>query len=392
MNADFVEVAGGEGPEAAAPAAAPAPAAVPSQSCNNSIGLLSNSRKKMLWTMEQNIIYMAKRYGFNHLLFGTLTPCPKVYEIKEAQRLFNSFGNWVRPRFPDAIVGVHRGKDGFVHFHYVVAAPVDVRTGFDFNAVKRKDYSSVCPWLRREWDAWRKVTNYNGRRDGLHKDARGRTIPAATYAGIGRCELIPIRTTVEQAGGYLSSYIGKGSLTRYEADKGARLVRYWGDSRCVRGPFAWCGPRSWVQRAKMRQCALVEEKCASPEEMREKHGKRWWFYNKEKFARQSLACYPTVKHAQLDGHFFPPDVPHDAILIQIIPSGCTGENIFVLEDTGEGLRTSPVFVAMRHGVVQSTHHEFEQDSTAPLPVDNLEEPWGPELTPVEAQIDENNPF
>jgi hypothetical protein len=310
----------------------------------------------MLWAMEQNIEYMARKHGFNRLLFGTLTPCPKVYDIKEAQRLFNSFANWVRPRFPDAIVGVHRGKDGFVHFHYVVVAPVDVRTGFDFEAVKRKDYASVSPWLRREWAAWREVTNYNGLRDGRHQDGQGRTIPAADYPGIGRCELVPIRTTAKQAGRYLASYIGKGSVMRYFEDKGARLVRYWGDSRCVWGQFAWCGPRSWLQRAQMRQCALIEEKCASPEEMREKYGRHWWFHNKEKFERQFLVFYPTARHARADGRKLPPEVPDHAGPIRYVPPGCTAENVFVLEDIGEGLRAVPLLMAMQNGVVLSTLH------------------------------------
>ena len=81
----------------------------------------------------------------------------------------------------------------------------DIRTGFDFSAVERQDYSSANRLLREEWSFWRK------------------TAPAYRF---GRTELMPIRSSEEAIGRYIGKYIGKHMEAREDADKGARLVRY----------------------------------------------------------------------------------------------------------------------------------------------------------------------
>jgi uncharacterized protein (DUF1330 family) len=92
----------------------------------------------------------------------------------------------------------------------------DIRTGFDFVAVKRRDYSSASPYLRDEWAFLRsQLPEYN----------------------FGRHELLPVRVTAG-FGRYVARYVTKAGNTRQD-EKGARLVSFSkGFQRCVYGPFS----------------------------------------------------------------------------------------------------------------------------------------------------------
>jgi hypothetical protein len=96
---------------------------------------------------------------------------------------------------------------GGIHFHLIVVLPFDAKTGVDFEAFRRRDYSSASPELRSEWEWWR-----------CHQESYG----------LGRHELLPIKTTGERAGKYLAKYVSKTFENREARDFGARYVRYFG--------------------------------------------------------------------------------------------------------------------------------------------------------------------
>ena len=98
---------------------------------------------------------------------------------------------------------MERSKSGRLHFHLLVVCREDIRSGFDFAAVKRRDYRSASEYLRGEWAFWRK---------------------ACPKHNFGRCELLPVKKDGERAAGYLAGYIGKHLRARYAEDKRARLV------------------------------------------------------------------------------------------------------------------------------------------------------------------------
>ena len=134
---------------------------------------------------------------------------------KEAYRRFHSFcTNILSKTFECWVLAVGRHADGSIHYHRLAVAPVDVRSGFDFAAAKRRDYRSASPWLRELWRQMRSLTNYNGE----HSEP--------PYPKIGRCEFLPVRMSAGGVAGYVGRYLRNQFGTRFPEDKGAHLVRF----------------------------------------------------------------------------------------------------------------------------------------------------------------------
>lgn len=160
---------------------------------------------------------MCARWGVERIGFLTFTFADDVQTITEAQKRFNSLNsNALAGRYPEWIGVVQRHQDNRIHFHLVVVMPEDIRTGFDFDAVRRRDYSSACACLKNEW-----------------KFLRG-ALPEYQF---GRHELLPVKNP-QGFGTYVARYVGKTFQTRNE-EKGARLVRFSkGFRRSICGPFS----------------------------------------------------------------------------------------------------------------------------------------------------------
>jgi hypothetical protein len=105
---------------------------------------------------------------------------------------------------------LQRGKFGRLHFHLVVVCREDVRTGFDFGGIKKRDYKSASEYLRGEWAFWRE---------------------ACPKFNFGRCELLPVRTDAERAARYVARYIARHLRARFPDDKRARLVSFADNAR-----------------------------------------------------------------------------------------------------------------------------------------------------------------
>jgi hypothetical protein len=131
--------------------------------------------------------------------------------IKESRRRWRSLRtNALDGRYLSWLCVLQRGKYGRLHFHLVVVCREDIRTGFDFEAVKRRDYRSASEYLRGEWAFWREACpKYN----------------------FGRCELLPVRTDAERAARYVARYIARHLRARYPEDKRARLVSFADNAR-----------------------------------------------------------------------------------------------------------------------------------------------------------------
>ncbi|MBU6402480.1 MAG: hypothetical protein KGS61_19340, partial [Verrucomicrobia bacterium] len=131
-----------------------------------------------------------------------------------------------------------------------------IRTGFDFDAVKRKDCRSASEYLRSEWAFWRHT---------------------AEKYGFGRTELLPIKSTGEAVAEYVGKYIGKHIGNRLPQDKGARLVRYSRGTNRATARFSWCTPGAALWRTKLgllcRALGLTSDNYT--EKFREWYGARW---------------------------------------------------------------------------------------------------------------------
>ena len=77
---------------------------------------------------------------------------------KEAQKALHSLMTGVlKQRYPEYITVMERMDSKRIHYHLLVVMAEDIRTGFDFAAVKRGDYRSAGDYLRREWKFWRET-------------------------------------------------------------------------------------------------------------------------------------------------------------------------------------------------------------------------------------------
>jgi hypothetical protein len=204
-----------------------------------------------------NVLLLIKRYGLKRIGFLTLTFARHVVRYKEAQKALHSLMTGViKARYPEYIVVMERMTSGRIHYHLLVLMAEDIRTGFDFDAVKRGDYRSASEYLRREWRSWRD------------------TAPKYRF---GRTELLPIRKTAEGVAKYVGKYVAKHIGKRLEQDKGARLVRYSKGTNRVGTRFSWasCGAFMWRQKLGAF-CGLLNLTADNyKERLKESFGANW---------------------------------------------------------------------------------------------------------------------
>lgn len=190
--------------------------------------VITPPERKKAWGLAENVKYLVERHGLERIGFLTLTFAENLTDFREANRRFNSLRTHVlKELFSEFIVVVEPQKRGAVHFHLLVACRQDIRTGFDFDGIAKRDYSSASPFLRGLWKVLRE---------------------AMPRYGFGRSELLPVKSSSEGMARYVGKYIGKGSRYRGEEFKGARMVRYSRGWRSVASRWSWAEhARPWRQ-------------------------------------------------------------------------------------------------------------------------------------------------
>ena len=192
---------------------------------------LSTAQKKSASALAWNVQAMAEKHGLERLGFLTLTFADHVLCPKESQRRLKSLRTHVlSQRYQDFIRVFERQKSGRIHYHLLVALTEDIRTGFDFQAAERKDYTSAGNALRSEWAFWRC------------------TAPSYRF---GRTELLPVKSTAEGIGRYVGKYISKHIDARETSDKGVRLVEYSSGARMATSRYAFVSEGSAAWRRKL---------------------------------------------------------------------------------------------------------------------------------------------
>lgn len=268
-----------DGPEARAQRARRPADALPCLNSNNSNEDLSSGHRRTAYALQENVRHLAERFGLEKLGFLTLTFRDHVTDIKEAQRRFNSLRTGIlTKRYAAFITVVERMASGRIHFHLLVVCAQDIRSGFDFAAVKRKDYRTANAWLRQEWGFWRRT--------------------APDY-GFGRTELMPVKSNAEGLAKYLGKYIAKHIGNRRPEDKGARLVRYSVSGRQVGTNFAFVSPRATVNRRKLAGLSAFNG-IKGPEGWKRKLGRHWFYHLKDLVAKFPLDAWSTVDHVRAD--------------------------------------------------------------------------------------------
>ena len=218
---------------------------------------LSAGHRKTAYALEQNALLLVLRHGLERIGFLTLTFARHVVAYREAQKALHSLITGViKPRYAEFITVMERMDSGRIHYHLLVPVAADIRTGFDFEAVERKDYRTAGPYLRGEWRFWRTT---------------------APKYGFGCTELLPIRKTASEIAAYVGKYIGKHIGQRLPKDKGARLVRYSKGTNRIGTRFSWRSAGAMEWRAKLG--ALCRGLNYTPENYQERlgedFGKNW---------------------------------------------------------------------------------------------------------------------
>jgi hypothetical protein len=229
----------GVGRQAVAHGAAVRPAAalpcLNTINCNegkeDALNQVSAGHRKTAFALKLNVLLFIEIHGLERIGFLTLTFARHIVSFKEAQKALHSLMTGVlKHRYPEYIIVMERMDSGRIHYHLLVVLAEDIRTGFDFAAVKRGDYRSASAYLRREWRFWR--------------------VTAPKY-GFGRTELLPIKKTAEGVAKYVGKYVAKHIGQRLPEDKGARLVRYSKNACRVGTRFSWVAPGAMMWRAKL---------------------------------------------------------------------------------------------------------------------------------------------
>jgi len=282
---------------------APASAGAPPLPCQDSDNFteLKPYHRKCVYALKQNVQGLCEKNGIERIGFLTLTYGDHVKDLKEAQRRFKSLQTHsLKKLFKDWIVVPEFMKNGRVHYHLLVVCREDIRTGFDFDEVKRGNYRSVGKYLRGLWATLR------------------RDLPRY---GFGRHELKPVRTCGTAMAEYVSKYISKGLANRAPEHKRMRLVRYSRGWRVSNSQFAWASPRSKLWRAKLAIKAK-RHGIRSLQGFKNRFGAKWAYKLKDAVMSIRLPRYDSACLAVVDGQlpsFFLPshggEVPDDAIII-----------------------------------------------------------------------------
>jgi hypothetical protein len=188
---------------------------------------LKKKYRKTATALSYNVEQFAHKYGLENLGFLTLTFKDHVTDFQTASKRFNSLSsNVLNKRYSAWLKVSERCKNNRIHYHLIIALQKDIRTDFDFSAIKRNDYRTANKYLRSEWSFWRS------------------TAPKFRF---GRTELLPIKSSHEAIGRYVGKYIGKHMMERHVQDKGARLVSYSTGCRTMSTKFSWVteGAAQW---------------------------------------------------------------------------------------------------------------------------------------------------
>ena len=262
---------------------------------------LSGSARRSAYALETNALAFVKATGIDRVLFMTLTfgGGKQGPTVNAAQAKFHRFQKHALSRhYPGGLKVLERGGEkGRIHFHLLIDAGADVRSGANFEAIDAGEISSLNPACRAE---------YSWLRESAPKYGFGKVVNS-----------LPIKSTEEGVARYVSKYISKHMAQRLNEDKGARLCSYWGTARkhreCCSLKFSWAGIGGWLFRAKLAGFSKLNG-IKDQDGWADRFGPRW-AYQIQKFVKVfPLAYWPTGMHAIHDGIELLPGVDASTVI------------------------------------------------------------------------------
>ena len=297
-------VTDGDGEGGVAPA--PEARALPRLPCHESHNCDRKARSDRLTggeiraaeSLAGNVAHLAEVCGLERVGMFTITLGDKLSyynpaDWKEAQRRLH---NWLRKGLPEVFGASARWLSvvepqhvrGVIHWHFLIECPDDIRTGFDWKAANggRWKETGASPTLRRMWSKLR------------------RSLPRY---GLGRHELLPVRSSAEAIASYVGKYIGK-TIAQESWHEHADGLRRPPKARRIRYSLGW---RAWtpqymsVEAGRKWRVALraIAAECGAGEDFgffRRTFGPRWAYH-----LRDVILPPGAVETAQ-------PEAKHDA--------------------------------------------------------------------------------
>jgi hypothetical protein len=206
----------------------------------------SSYQLKQKFAVTENTAAFIEQVGTNSVGFLTLTFGDNLTDPKEAQRRFNSFWTNVgRKVFGAYLRVIEFQRRGAVHYHLLVSCPVAIKEAFDWDAFLT---AQEC-YRQGDRNGHRQLTKayVQKLRDG------GCSWLVDTWAmlreelpkyGLGRSELVPVRSNFEGMAKYIGKYLEKGCMNRAPEQKGVRMFN--------------ASLKGWTKRVSMRFQFLSE--------------------------------------------------------------------------------------------------------------------------------------
>jgi hypothetical protein len=201
-------------------------------------------------TLYANLSSLIARVGLERVGFVTLTTADNCTGRSEGFRRYRAFDTGLlRPKGIESICVPERQQRGAIHFHLAAAFPWDIRTGFDFTAlrnaaaVKREHYLGEGKWTAGKLDEFKRwerlyIESANQRLRRWWRDVCEFN-ESRKSAGFGRCETLPILSNAAALARYVGAYVTTAIGARLACDKGMRTVRYRLTERTASCRWAW---------------------------------------------------------------------------------------------------------------------------------------------------------
>jgi hypothetical protein len=168
---------------------------------------LQGNHKKTAFKLNLAIEWLANRYGIECLAMLTLT-CTLKDARRFTKRLDSLNSNLLRGRYLDWVRVLERQKNGNLHAHYVVALKWDVRTGFDWGEANVAYALQKARQFTAARAAWVRAANVAANGELLREEWRFWRDKAVRY-GIGRTEILPVKSSKEAIARYVGKYVSK---------------------------------------------------------------------------------------------------------------------------------------------------------------------------------------
>ena len=238
------------------------------KSCiSKGLGMTSKMAKNAK-AITENTKYYVKKYGIEHVAFGTITFKENLTDTKEAQRRYNSFATCINrsKKFKILLRIVEFQKRGAVHYHFLIKTTEPIRKDFDFQAFhkayedkkNRRKYTRI--YANSATNHLRHLWGYMRERAQKH--------------GFGRTEIMPIEYP-NNVGSYLGKYVAKDQGKK---GRGVRKISYARSEAKPASPyFSWLEGKGAIWRRNLKAWAEARG-FKNTDEIAEAFGPRWSYH------------------------------------------------------------------------------------------------------------------